>query len=67
MCLGVKLGNSSGFQSHCEALIGENMMDFLPALTLSFTEEHLQGCGSHTLRTFLFPFVGKKTLICGCV
>lgn len=34
-------------------------MDSLPALTLSFTEEHLQAHGSHTLRTLLNLFVGK--------
>lgn len=33
------------------------MIDSLPALTLSFTEEYLQGRGSHTIRTFLFSFV----------
>lgn len=34
------------------------MIGSLPALTLSFTEEHLQGHGSHTLRTLLFPLIG---------
>jgi len=34
------------------------MIDFHPALTLYFTNKHLQGHGSHTLRTFLSPFMG---------
>lgn len=33
------------------------MTDSLPALPLSFTEEHLLGHGSHTLRTLLLPFI----------
>lgn len=36
------------------------MIDSLPALTFCFTEEHPQGCRSHTLRTLLLPFVGTE-------
>lgn len=42
----------------------------LPALVLSFTEEHLQGHGSHTLRALLVPFTGTEKshlLIHGCL
>lgn len=39
------------------------MTDSLPDFTLSFTEEHLQGHGSHTLRTHFFSFIGIENVI----
>lgn len=58
MCLRVNVGKFFSFPKPWQSLGWENLIDSLPALTLSFTEEHLQGHGSHTLRTLLFPFVG---------
>lgn len=69
-CVRVNVGKFSWFPNPRQSFNWETVIDSLSALTLSFTEEHLQGCGSHILRTLKFPFVGIERgnrLICGCL